>query len=115
MKKITKIFILITSLILVNLLTVIALADVPAPPDCLPGQDPKTTFCTPANNKNKDAKNNGDRSNDNKNNITGATNPEDTSQQKEVMLYAALGGAVVVVTGVSIAVLIKIRSRSIKK
>jgi len=77
----------------VTFFTSIAYADIPAPPGCLPGQDPKTSFCTPAN------------SNKNANNRNG---------QNEIITYAIVGGAVLVVTAVSAVVLIKIRRRNVK-
>lgn len=97
MTKITKLFSLVACLVFaVTLFTSIAYADIPAPPDCLPGQDPKTSFCTPANS-NKNA--------NNRNNRNG---------QNEIITYAIVGGAVLVVTAVSAVVLIKIRRRNVK-
>jgi hypothetical protein len=51
MTKITKLFSLVMCLVFAAIIfTSIAYADIPAPPDCLPGQDPKTSFCAPAYN-----------------------------------------------------------------
>ncbi len=91
MTKITKLFSFMACLVFaVTIFASIAYADVPAPPDCLPGQDPKTSFCAPVNNRNN------------------------RNEQNEIITYGIVGGTVLVVTAISTLVLIKIRRRNVK-
>lgn len=93
MTKIIKLFSFMACLVFtMTIFTSIAYADLPVPPDCLPGQDPKTSFCvTTDSDKN--------------------TNSQDS--QAKIITYAVIGGAILIVTAISTVVLIKTRRKNV--
>jgi len=72
-------------------------ADVMIEPECLPGQNPETSYCTPINN--------------NRNNNQNQSGPEKDIFADQIKY---IGVGVLAVVAISIAVLIKIKQKNVK-
>ena len=102
MSKSTKLLaIVIISLFISTVSFSLARADVPISPDCLPGQDPKTSFCSPpgTNEYNKCH--------------SWHFPGRDLCKENMIRMSLIFGVPLLIVSGISVAVLIKIRHKNV--